>query len=153
LGLTYLDDFRDQKLKMNDDKKVKLDLGKIKSNDVMIMFFVKTFDLSAQPPREGEFDRAMFRVLNEETNQTIDYRQVKKIELPEGFEEDVAVEVEEGEEAPPRKAATYFAGRLFKEGEEWLYESYGHVFTSDQYPSIGTKLAGLYKETKQDYGS
>jgi hypothetical protein len=73
---------------MNDDKKIKIQLSKIKRDDVMILFLVKTLDLSASPPKEGEFDRSMFRLLNEETNQTIDYREIKKIELPEGFEED-----------------------------------------------------------------
>jgi hypothetical protein len=73
-GLKYMDDFRDQRLKLNDDKKIKFDISKITRDDVMVLFFVKTFDLSASPPKEGEFDRAMFRLSNEDTNQTIDYR-------------------------------------------------------------------------------
>lgn len=150
LGLQFLNDFRDQKLKMNDDKKVRIDLSKIKRDDLMIFMFVRTFDLSASPPKEGEFDRAMFRLLNEETNQTIDYKLIKSIELPEGFEEDVAVEVEEGEEAQ-RKSASYFGGRIFKEGETWLYESYGHVFTSEQHPDLISSLSKLYKETRQEH--
>ena len=34
----------------------------------MILFTVKTFDLRRAPPKEGEFDRAWFRITNEETN-------------------------------------------------------------------------------------
>ena len=151
LGLRFLNDFRDQKLKMNDDKKVRFELSKIKRDDLIIFMFVRTFDLSSAPPKEGEFDRAMFRLLNEETNQTIDYRLIKKIELPEGFEEDVPVEVEEGEEAPPRKCASYFGGRIFKEGENWIYESYGHVFTSEQHPDLAASLSKVYKETGEEY--
>jgi hypothetical protein len=131
MGLQFLNDFRDQTLKMNDDKKVLFDLSKIKRDDLMIFMFVRTFNLSAAPPKEGEFDRAMFRLSNEETNQTLDYKLIKKIQLPEGFEEDLPVEAEEGQEAPPRKSASYFGGRIFKVGDNWIYESYGHVFTSD----------------------
>ena len=67
-GLSFHDDFRDQKLKMNDDKKIKLNLSKIWGDDVMVLFLVKTYDLSANPPAEGEFGRSMFRLLNEDTN-------------------------------------------------------------------------------------
>ena len=75
-------------MKMNDDKKIKINLSKIKRDDIMILFLVKTFDLSSSPPKEGEFGRAMMRFTNEDTNQTIDFREIKKIDLPEGFEED-----------------------------------------------------------------
>lgn len=151
-GMSFHDDFRDQKLKMNDDKKIKLNLGKIQREDIMILFLVKTFDLSASPPTEGEFSRSMFRLLNEETNQTIDYRELKMIELPEGFEEDQpAEEVEEGAEPVPRKELTYFAGRLIKENDKWLYETFGHVFTSDQYPDLATSLSGVFRDAGKEY--
>lgn len=151
-GLQFFDDFRDQKLKINDDKKVRLNLSKIDRKDIMIMFFVKTFDLSANPPKEGEFARSMFRLCNEETNQTIDYREIKLIELPEGFEEDQPAEQpEEGEEAPPRKELTYFAGRLLRDGDEWIYETFGHVFSSEQYPDLATTMAGIYRDAQKEH--
>lgn len=34
----------------------------------MILFTVKCFDLKKSPPRDGEFDRAWFRLINEDTN-------------------------------------------------------------------------------------
>ena len=55
----------------------------------MILLTVKTFDLRKSPARDGEFDRAWFRLVNEDTNQTLDYKKIKEIEKPEGFEEDV----------------------------------------------------------------
>jgi hypothetical protein len=61
--------------------------------------------------------------------------------------------VEEGEVAPPRKEVTYFAGRLNRDGDQWLYESYGHVFTSEQYPDIGTSLSTLYRDTRREFDS
>lgn len=54
----------------------------------MILLTVRCYDLSKEPPKEGEFDRAWFRLLNEETNQTIDFKNIKEIEKPEGFDED-----------------------------------------------------------------
>lgn len=151
-GLSFFDDFRDSKLKMNDDKKIRLDLAKVWSEQVTVFFLVKTFDLSASPPTEGEFGRAMFRLLNEDTNQTIDYREVSMVELPEGFEEDQpAEEPEDGAPAPPRKELTYFAGRLLREGDQWLYETFGHVFTSDQYPDLGDFLANIHRDARKEY--
>jgi len=148
LGMQFADDFRDQKLKINDDKKVTINLSKIKRTDIMFFLFVKTFDLSAAPPKEGEFNRAIFRLLDEETNQTVDYREVSKIDLPEGFEEDSAGHEEE---ASVRKSVTYFAGRIFKPEEHWMYESYGHVFTSEQQADLPASLCQLYKETKTEF--
>jgi hypothetical protein len=146
LGLRFLSDFRDQTLRMNDDKKVVFDLSLCKRSDLMLFMFVRTIDLSAAPPKEGEFDRAMFRLSNEETNQSLDYRLIKQIPLPEGFEEDQPTE-----EEAPRKSASYFGGRIFKEDEQWVYESYGHVFTSEQYPDLAQTLSNLYRDTTKEF--
>ena len=62
--------------------------------------------------KEGEFDRAWFRLSNEETNQTLDYCMLKKVELPEDYQE--LIPNEDDEEAPPfRNTLTYIAGALF----------------------------------------
>jgi hypothetical protein len=58
----------------------------------MILLTVKTHDLRKSPPKDGEFDRAWFRINNEDTNQTIDYMKIKNIEKPENFEEDAPVD-------------------------------------------------------------
>lgn len=58
----------------------------------MILLTVKCFDLRKQPSKEGEFDRAWYRIVNEDTNQTIDYKKIKEIEKPDGFDEDAPVE-------------------------------------------------------------
>jgi hypothetical protein len=80
----------------------------------MVLLFVRSFDLRAQPPKEGEFDRAWFRLNDEETNQTLDYSNIKNIEMPEGFEEYApAEEAEDGAEPAPRTEPIYLAGRLF----------------------------------------
>jgi hypothetical protein len=106
----------------------------MKKPGVMLLLTVKCFDLRRAPPKEGEFDRAWYRLINEDTNQTIDYKKIKDIEKPEGFDEDAPVD-EESEE--PKPTITYVAGRLFldKSGR-WVYESYNHCFTTDRYPDL-----------------
>ena len=46
----------------------------------MALLTVKTFDLRARPPKDKEFDRAWYRLNNEDTNQTIDYKLIKQVE-------------------------------------------------------------------------
>jgi hypothetical protein len=89
-SMTYQDDIRDPVLKINDDRKVQILLGAIKEPGTMIMLLVREFDNTGKaPPKEGEFDRAWFRLANEETNQTIDYSLVRKIELPEDYQDTI----------------------------------------------------------------
>ena len=103
-SMTYSDDIRDPVLKINDDRKVQIILGAIKEPGTMILLLVKEFDNTGKPaPKEGEFDRAWFRLANEETNQTIDYSLVKKIDLPEDYNEflePAAPESDDGKEKP-----------------------------------------------------
>lgn len=91
-GIEYLEDIREPQLKLNDDRKVRFALNRISKYGRMILFTVRCNDLSASPPKEGEFDRAWFRLNNEDTNQTIDYKKIKEIEKPEGFDEDAPIE-------------------------------------------------------------
>ena len=63
-----MEDFREPKLKLNDDKKIRMDLNKMKKVGRMILLCVRTYDLRKSPPKEGEFDRAWFRLNNEDTN-------------------------------------------------------------------------------------
>lgn len=67
-GLEYQDDFREAQLKINDDRKVKITLSQMRKPGRMILLTVKCFDLKKQPPKEGEFTRAWYRLVNEDTN-------------------------------------------------------------------------------------
>lgn len=149
-GLEYLDDFREPMLKLNDDKKVRITLSQMKKTGTMLLLTVKTYDLRKQPPKEGEFDRAWYRVTNEDTNQTLDYKHIKHIEKPEGFEEDAPINEEE-EDPAARPTITYVAGRIFldKNGR-WVYESYNHCFTSDRYPDLTPTLIDMYKRSEEE---
>jgi len=96
----------------------------------MIIMTVKCYDLRKAPPREGEFDRAWYRIVNEETNQTIDYQKIKEIEKPDGVDEDAPFD-EENDDPSSKQTITYVAGRLFyNENCKWIYESYNNCFAS-----------------------
>lgn len=78
----------------------------------MILLTVKCFELRRAPPKQGEFDRAWFRLTNEDTNQTIDYKNIKEIEKPEGFDEDAPFD-EENDDPASKPSITYVAGRIY----------------------------------------
>jgi len=66
--MNYMEDFRDAALKINDDKKIQISLGAITKPGTMILLLVKENDITGKPVKEGDFDRAWFRLSNEETN-------------------------------------------------------------------------------------
>ena len=97
-----MDNFRDDKLKINDDRKIRMDLEDLRGPSVMIVCTVKTFDLRKEKNlKEGAFENAWFRLQNEDTNQSLDFINLKSVDLPEGYvEETGAVDGEdEGEDA------------------------------------------------------
>jgi hypothetical protein len=85
--MTYTDDIRDPVLKVNDDKKIQIHLAGIRDPGTLIVLCVKEFDNTGKKFKENEFDRAWFRLANEETNQTLDYSIISKIEKPEEYQE------------------------------------------------------------------
>ncbi len=118
----------------------------------MILLTVRCVDMRKAPPKAGEFDRAWYRLVNEDTNQSVDYKNIKTIEKPEGFDEDAPVNVEEGEAPPARVELTYVAGRIYLDEStgRWVYEQLNHVFTSDKHPNIVEKLAEIYRTGESD---
>lgn len=63
-----MDDFREAKLKLNDDKKIRINLNKLTKPGRTIILTVRTHDLRRNPPKENEFDKAWYRLINEDTN-------------------------------------------------------------------------------------
>lgn len=130
-GVDYSEDIRDPVLKINDDRKIHINLGGIKEVGSMVLLTIKSFDNRSKPtPKEGEFDRAWFRLYNEDTNQTIDYSLLKNIEEPEEYQEVIPAEEEEG--VDQWNPLTYFHGVLYLEKREpynrWVFESYKNAF-------------------------
>lgn len=142
--MNYLDDIRDPVLKINDDRKIQIQLGGIREPGTLIVLCIREFDNTGKPPaKEGEFDRAWFRLANEETNQTIDYNMINKIEKPEEYQE--YIPNEEDEEAPPkRNELTYLHGILYLEahdtGNKWVFESFKDCFQAITHKDISDKI-------------
>lgn len=128
--MTYVEDFRDPALKINDDRKIQIQLSAITKPGTMILLLVKEYDTTGKPIKEGEFDRAWFRLSNEDTNQTLDYSLINKVEKPEEYNPLIPADEEEGENAQPRRnALTYIHGRLYlDDNKKWVFESYKHCF-------------------------
>ena len=148
----YMEDFREPTLKVNDDKKIKINLGELMKDSKpgkMILLVAKCNDLRRHPPRAGEFDRAWFRIINEDTNQTLDYKNFKDIPKPEGFNEDLAHE--EGADESGAPSLSYLVGRIFLDhNNRWVYESYNHTFTSDKFPDLYEKLAEIHQTSEEE---
>jgi len=61
-SLAFLDNFRDEKLKINDDRKIKFELDNLKSQGCNIFLTVRTFDTRGEKIKEGAYDQAWFRL-------------------------------------------------------------------------------------------
>ena len=97
----YMDNFRDDHLKINDDRKVRLTLSDFKDRrDMMILLTVRCNDLKAQSSDDSTFKQAWFRLQNEDTNQTLDYSYIEKVKEENGVDEEADAEAaaEESEE-------------------------------------------------------
>lgn len=146
--------FRDDKIRVNDDRKIEMQLDEFKDPSIQVIFLVRTFDLSKEKDiPENTYDEAWFRLQNEQTSQTLDYTKIKKVTLPEGFEEGAVAEedADDTEAGPkPRNEVIYLAGRVYcdphkKTGRNrWIYERWNKTVTTAQYPKIGETLANLY---------
>jgi hypothetical protein len=158
-------DCRDIKLKINDDRKASISLM-LQENVQMVVLAIKTRSLIDQTDiKEGEFDRAQFRFIDDETNQTLDQRVIKDIKatLPtpsegEGDDEEQQEpepepEDEEEEEGAPKKEKpqnVIIVGRIFLDGSKWIYEQYHYMFREDKHTDFFTQL-GQIEKTSRSY--
>ena len=115
----YSEGFRDDRLKINDDRKICFNLDDFQESGTCIVLTVRAFDISKEQVREDAFKQAWARLNNEETNQSIDYTYLDKIEKPEGYEEAAAPEdgADEEAEVAPRNELVFICGRLFRAEE------------------------------------
>lgn len=121
----------------------------------MILLTVRTFDLRKETVAPGQYDKAWFRLQNEDTNQTLDYANVSKIELPEGYSEEGADdegadEDDAADASKPRNELVYIAGRVYKCEGKWIYEQYHHVTTTEQFPDIAASMGDLFRRAKRE---
>ena len=152
---------RDNVLKINDDRKIQISFNQIKEPGSMILLTVRQFvpKDGRVVGKEGEFDRAWFRLSNEETNQTLDYCILKKIELPEDYQEVIPADDEEEGAEPFRNTVTYIAGALFLEtssgAPRWVFESYKNVLQAKDFRTPGedaaVTLGNLYARATAEF--
>jgi len=122
----------------------------------------KTANGKAVTGKEGEFNRAWFRLANEETNQTIDYSLIKKIEIPEDYKEEVGGEEEKEDEEGNKpggfiNSLTYVAGVVYSERREgqicWVFESLKNLMQAKDYMSLSVEetLADIFHRGFEEY--
>lgn len=96
---------------------------------------------------------------NEETNQTLDYTNISKVDIPEDYNEGDLAAAEDEEPAAPRNELIILAGRLFRDESKekpgdkvgkWVYEKWGKSTTSNEFPKLAQRLAKLYIENKTE---
>jgi len=68
----FIPSCRDNKLKINDDRKITIRLSQLDQSAQMVLLFVRIKAVA------GEYERALYRLLNEDTNQTLDTNEVAK---------------------------------------------------------------------------
>ena len=119
-GSEFMDDIRDNKLKINDDRKVVINLNKLQGQITNVLLFIDSTETT------GDFSRAQYRLLVEDTNQSVEVKVLKdQLAAAQGGEEDQQQDEEEGKADNKTKI---LAGRLFLTGERWIYESFNIVY-------------------------
>ena len=126
----------------------------------MILLTVKVFteNFKGAPVKAGEFDRAWYRLVNQDTSQTLDYKQLKQVATPDNpaASEEPAGEGEGGDEANnAKKSYTYVAGRIYfdhKGNGRWVYEQFNHVFATDKFENADLPAAfcDLYRRSEAE---
>lgn len=155
----YEPNCRDSKLKINDDRKISISLL-LQKTATMVLLLIKSKDLSSFPDvNSSEFDRAQFRLIDDETNQTIDQSRLKDVKLTvptlegEGDEENQKVEAEDedDEEGNKKKVQNVILmGRIALVGDKWIYERYNYMYKEDQHLDL-YNIAGSIEAQARDY--
>jgi hypothetical protein len=149
-------DCRDSKLKLNDDRKVSINLAGQKDVQ-MIVLIIRTVDVHENKDVKSDaYDRAQFRFIDDETNQTLDSALFKDIKLTvptpdgEGDEEPVpAPEVDDDDENKGSTAQNVIiVGRVFCDNSKWKYEQYHYCYSEEKYPDVLEKLGQMEVESR-----
>lgn len=123
----------------------------------MIVLIVRTLDLhESKDIRPDQYDRAQFRFIDDETNQTLDSSLIRDVQLtlptPEGEGDEEPVkepEPEDDEENKgPKPQNIIVVGRVFSEDSKWKYEKYHYMFREDKYPDLLEKLGQIEAESR-----
>ena len=120
-------------MKINDDKKIQIQIGAIDKPGTSILLVVRELDTSGKNVSEDHFKRAWFRLSNEDTNQTFDYCKIDSL-MPEEFE--ATYPDPDDEDNTLDNTLTYLHGRLYlTEDKIWVFESIKQAFESKEFPN------------------
>lgn len=91
----------------------------------------RTYDLRKEKEQpENTYNEAWFRLQNETTSQTLDYTKIKKLQIPEDYDEGPVDDGNDDEERKPRNELYYMAGRVYCDVDKrtgqhkWIYEKW-----------------------------
>lgn len=151
-AINYFEDFRDKALKINDDRKIQIQINQYKEQGTMILLTVRYYR-NKEGGRAGpddDYKRAWVRLSNEETNQTVDYSMINKIEVPESYTPTVTVG-EDDEAQTKDNELVYLMGiihleEITKAGNTWVFESYKHAIPSQafDFKDVGEGIGAIY---------
>lgn len=151
-AINYFEDFRDKALKINDDRKIQIQINQYKEQGTAILLTVRYFrnKEGGRAGNDDDYKRAWVRLSNEETNQTVDYSMINKIKVPEEYTPTVTVG-DEGEEQTKDNELVYLMGiihleEISKAGNHWVFESYKHAIPAQAFDfgDVGEGLGGIY---------
>lgn len=106
---------------------------------------------------DENYKRAWMRLCNEETNQTIDYAMMNKIEISENYQEVIQEEDEDAE--GKQNELAYMMGAIHLEAENgkanWVFESYKHAIAASDvgFQDIGESVGGIYATAMKAFTS
>lgn len=153
--MEFVDNFRDDKLKINDDRKIRFSLNQQSEAGTNYFMVVRVND--SERTRTRHYEQAWFRLQNEETNQTLDYSKFKDIPLPEGMDP----EAEEENQEQTEGELLYIIGRIYSEeipgesvlddegnvvdqtdsGLRFVYEKWNKCVNQAKYPDLLSFMA------------
>lgn len=120
------------------------------------MLYVRSY--KTDTTNENEYDWAVYWLLNEETNQTLDESNIKRAfenEIPDVWIEDAdgdeeppqQVLEEEEEEGVERPEKLLLCGRMYKSGGNWIYERFNFSFYEHKQPHLSDLLGKIEVES------
>jgi hypothetical protein len=126
----------------------------------MLLLTVKVFtdNFKGSPVKPGEFDRAWYRLVNQDTSQTLDYKQIKDVKSPDSPADGDAPAEEggaDGDASTAKKSFTYVAGRIYfdhRGNGRWVYEQFNHVFATDKFENgdFPQAMCTLYERSESE---
>lgn len=83
-NIAYMENFRDDALKFNDDRKITMNLQDFEDPHTCIFMMVRVNENKKTASKH--YEQAWFRLQNEDTNQTLDYSKFSQIAVPDGLD-------------------------------------------------------------------